>query len=88
MNITVYNYKVPLGKVLRLKTAGTWVDRDLLISVDTELIKYEGPYTITPSAKGSQVFHTKDTWVSDDLIVKQVTYEEEPLNGGKAVYFR
>ena len=88
MNIQVYEFKIPLGEVWRLNTAGTWVDRDLMISIDVEKLTYRGPYVIKPSAMEAKTFQTKETWVPEDLVVEQITYEEQELNGGKAAYFR
>ena len=74
MNIKVFDFKVQPGKTLRLHTAGTWVDRDILVTID--LKNYQGDYIIKPSATTDIILPTKETFVGDDITIQKISYQE------------
>lgn len=47
-----------------------------------ELPKYDGEYTVTPSADGDQVLETASKFVDGDIKVKKIPYAEVTNNSG------
>ena len=84
------NILVEGGKSTKLKTAGKYCDRDIVVTstggAPTSLPKYEGEYEVTPTAEGFEL-KTKHRYMDDDLKIKGIPYfEARNLSGGNTVY--
>lgn len=82
-----YRITIEGGKSARLKTAGKYCDRDIVITATGEGgVPYDGNYVVTPRID-EQIMATKHKVMSDDVTIKAIPFfDVSNTSGGSTVY--